>query len=468
MENMMKNIVTLCDSYKMTHWNQYPEGTEYVYSYFEARPGAKFPTTTFFGLQYLIKNWLEGVVVTTEKIDRAEKLAARHFGNPNIFKRERWDYIVEKHGGRLPVKIKAVPEGTVVPINNIMMSVENTDPKCYWLTNHLETLLCQVWAPSTIATLSRSVKDRFKSWLNLTCDDGENFAGLPFMLHDFGKRGVSSMESAGAGGAGHLINFLGTDTVIAMEYIEYYYGGIETGYSVPATEHSVMTSRGRAGEKEVIAQLLKNHPTGILSVVSDSYDIYHCVEHYYGEVFKDEILARDGKFVVRPDSGDPVEVVTTLLNIMWDKFGGTINNKGFKVLNPKVGLIWGDGIDAAGIEKVLEATFNIGFSVENLVFGMGGGLLQKINRDTQRFAFKSSAQRRNGEWFEIFKDPIDGSKSSKKGMLKLCKDKNEHYLTVQTNDVQYCRKLDYLETIFEDGKLFKDYDFNQVIKNSNK
>jgi nicotinamide phosphoribosyltransferase len=466
---MEKNIVTLTDSYKMTHWGQYPEGTEYVYSYFEARPGAEFDTTTFFGLQYLIKNWLEGQVVTTEKIDRAEKIAARHFGNDKIFNRARWDYIVEKYDGRLPVKIKAVAEGTVVPINNVMMTVVNTDPKCFWLTNHLETLLCQVWAPSTVASLSRATKDMFKEFLNESCDDGENFIGLPFMLHDFGMRGVSSMESAGIEGAGHLINFLGTDTVIAMEYIEHYYGGVETGFSVPATEHSVMTARGREGEDDVIARLIQNHPTGIISVVSDSYDIYNCVENYYGEQFKDEILARDGKFVVRPDSGEPTEVVPRLLNILWDKFGGTVNNKGYKILNPKVGLIWGDGINYDGIKKVLEVTLINGFSAENLVFGMGGGLLQKINRDTQRFAFKSSAQKVAGEnWRDIFKDPIEGGKSSKRGMLKLVKDETGNFKTVKYNDPIYEGHYDYLQEVFNNGELLVDIDFNQVVENSNK
>lgn len=461
------NVVTLTDSYKMTHHNQYPLGTEYVYSYFEARKGARFDSTTFFGLQYLISRYLEGVVVTKEGIDRAEKLAARHFGNEHIFKRERWEYILEKYDGKLPVEIKAVREGAVVPIDNVMMTVVNTDPKCFWLTNHLETLLCQVWAPSTVASLSRTTKDLFKTYLNLTADDGEDFAGLPFMLHDFGMRGVSSMESAGIEGAGHLINFLGTDTVIAMEYIEFYYGGVETGFSVPATEHSVMTARGIAGEPLVLKQLLDNHPTGVLSVVSDSYDIYNFVEKYVGEKFKAEILARDGKFVVRPDSGEPTEVVPRLLNILWDKFGGTTNKKGFKVLDPKVGLIWGDGIDYDGIAAILRVIVNEGYCASNMVFGQGGGLLQKINRDTQRFAFKSSAQKIAGEdWRDIFKDPIEGGKSSKKGRLVLLKDEAGEYYTdkmVIENDPN-----DHLQTVFLNGELVIEYDFNEVVENSNK
>jgi len=556
---MEKNIVTLTDSYKMTHHNQYDKHTEYVYSYFEARPGARFDTTTFFGLQYIIKTWLEGEVVTTEDIDRAEKMASRHFGNSDIFDRSRWDYIVEKHNGRLPIEIKAVPEGSVVHIDNVMMTVVNTDPKCYWLTNHLETLLCQVWYPSTVATLSGKVKDIFKQYLNVTSDFGEYFPGLNFMLHDFGMRGVSSMESAAIGGAGHLVNFSGTDTVIAMEMIEQYYGGFETGFSVPATEHSVMTAKGEDGEKEVIKQLIESYPTGLLSVVSDSYDIYRCVDQYYGVDFKEDILARDGKFVVRPDSGNPVTVVCGdisiedwtqyfvdgeyddtiakslaeetaqdiiadetahgecgdievtitfkvgdktykaeveiewnrydkqfyyidevncnhieeyklslkdegLLNILWRRFGGIVNEKGYKVLNPKIGLIWGDGIDINGIESILRAAQQIGFSAENLVFGMGGGLLQKINRDTQRFAFKSSAQMRDGVWYDVYKDPIEGGKSSKRGRLVLLQNEDDEYITSPLMDDT--AEDDLLKTVFINGDIVNEYNFEDIINKS--
>jgi len=460
---METNICTLTDSYKLLHDNMYPEGTEYVYSYFEARDGAEFDKTTFFGLQMLIKKHLLGKVVTTEKINRAEKLVARHFGNTKIFNRAKWDYIVEKHDGHLPVMICAVPEGTRVPNSNVLMTVCNTDPKCYWLTNHLETLLCHVWSASTVATLSRATKDMYKEFLRESCDAGENFAGLDFMLHDFGMRGVSSMESAGFEGAAHLINFLGTDTVIAMEYIEHYYGGVETGFSVPATEHSIMTAKARDGEEEVIEHLLDKYPTGILSVVSDSYDIYNCVENIYGKKFRDRILARDGKFVVRPDSGNPGIVVPKLLNLLYGAFGGTINKKGYRVLNPKVGLIWGDGIEMDGIRKVLDIVLGYGYSAENLVFGMGGGLLQKINRDTQCFAFKSSAQMRNGVWYDIFKDPIEGGKKSKKGRLVLLMKDGEFVTEPQTAENS---NYNLLECVYCDGVSIKEYDFNEVIVNS--
>jgi nicotinamide phosphoribosyltransferase len=435
----------------------YPTDTRAIYSYFEARKGAKYDKTTFFGLQMLLKEYLEGVVVTTEKIDRAEKLAARHFGNDKLFNRARWDYIVEKHGGKLPVEIKAVREGTVVPVNNVMMTVVNTDDNCYWLTNHLETLLTHVWSASTVATKSRATKEIFKKYLNETCDAGENFPGINFMLHDFGMRGVSSMESAGFEGAGHLLNFLGTDTVIAMEYVEEFYGA-ETGYSVPATEHSVMTALGRDGEADVVGQLIKNHPTGILSVVSDSYDIYNAAEKIYGEQYREAILARDGKFVVRPDSGDPLEVVPRLLEILGRKFGYTTNGKGFKILNPKIGLIWGDGIDTEGIIGILEVAKKNGWSAENLVFGQGGSLLQKIHRDTQRFAFKCSARKTDAGWFDVHKNPIDQSKVSKKGRLKLVKTDG----TFRTVGVDEPGE-DLLVTVFRNGELTKIWKWDEVL-----
>lgn len=463
---MKKNIITLTDSYKFTHWKQYPLNTEVVYSYWEARKGARFPETVFFGLQYFIKEYLEGVVVTREKIEQASELSKAHFGNDKIFNREMWEYILTNHGGKLPIRIKAVPEGAVVPIDNVMMTIENTDPKCFALTNHLETLLCQLWAPSTCATLSRETKKMIKNYLDRTADNGN---GISFMLHDFGFRGVSSVESAGIEGAGHLLNFMGTDTVKAMEVANEYYNAPYDGlaYSVPATEHSVMTSLGREGESKVVEKLLEEYPTGILSIVSDSYDIYNFAGNILGEQFKDKILARDGKVVCRPDSGDPNEVTLKVLEILGEKFGITKNSKGYKVLNPKVGVLWGDGIDMEGIRQILFTLEINGWSAENIVFGQGGGLLQKINRDDQRFAFKSSAQKRNGEWFDIFKDPLEGGKSSKKGRLILaCQDDSyapDRYITVREGTVGY---TDTMQTVFENGEIVKEYTFAEARENA--
>lgn len=462
----MNNLILATDSYKLNHWNQYPHDTEAVYSYFESRVGAEFDTTVFFGLQAILRDYLEGQVVTMQDVERAQKLATAHFGDPTLFNYRGWEYIVQEHGGRLPVRIKAVEEGTPVPVGNVLMTVENTDPKCFWLTNALESLLTHVWYPSTVATLSRSVKELLASYLDRTADSRE---GLEFMLHDFGYRGASSHETAAIGGLGHLINFLGTDTLPAMLLgMEHYGADLNSlAFSVPATEHSVMTAKGPAGEYTVVQQLLNEYPSGILSVVADSYNIYEFVRRI-GSEFKDQVLSRDGRFVVRPDSTTqehptPDLLVGWILNQLWEDFGGTTNSKGFKVLNDKVRVLWGDGIDPHGIEKILAYTALQGFSAENLVFGMGGGLLQKVNRDTQRFAFKASAIKRNGKWYTVQKNPLDATKKSKAGRLKLLKLDGKFQTIVDLEDDDH---VGLLKTVFEDGEIVKTVSFDQVRENA--
>jgi nicotinamide phosphoribosyltransferase len=463
----MKNIITQTDSYKIAHWNMYPEGTEYVYSYFESRKGAKFDKTPFFGLQYILKKYFTGVVVTQAKIEQAAALCKAHFGNDKYFNRKGWEYILKNCGGKRPLRIKAVPEGTPVTVNNVLMTVENTDPKVPWLTNYVESILTHVWYPSTVAALSRNTKEMFAAFLDRTSD---NAAAISFMLHDFGYRGVSSDEGAGIGGAAHIINFLGTDTVPAMEFAMDFYNADVNGlaYSVAATEHSIMTARGPNGEDAILDDLLNKYPTGILATVADSYDIYNYVENLICGKYKDRILARDGVLVVRPDSITPIHT-TPEAETLWivqtiaNKMGYTLNKKGFMVLNPKIRVLWGDGIDKDGIEKILAVLEKAGFSAENMVFGMGGGLLQKVNRDTQRFAFKSSAQCRNGTWYDIYKLPKDLSKASKRGKLALLKT-GDKWETKLEKDVAAERNA--LVTVFENGELTKDYNFTDVRRNA--
>lgn len=470
MNHTLSNIITATDSYKWTHWKQYPKDTEGVYSYFESRTGATFPYTVFFGLQYITKRYLEGPVVTGEKLAEANALAQAHFGAP-LFNFEGWDYILKEHGGCLPVRIKAVAEGSKIPTNNVLMTVENTDPKCYWLTNALESILTHVWYPSTVATLSTHTINMIGRYVEETGGDG---AGLPFMLHDFGYRGATTDEAAALGGAAHLISSRGTDTLPAMQLARYYYDAKldDLAFSVPATEHSVMTSLGRNGERTLVDQLLAEYPSGILSVVADSYDIYKFVD-MIGTEFKDRILERDGKFVVRPDSvtenhHTPERLVLHLVRKLGEYFGYTENEAGFKVLNPKIGLLWGDGIDPAGIEAILDLAKEGGWAAENFVFGMGGGLLQKVNRDTQRFAFKCSAQKRDGEWIDIFKDPLDSSKKSKRGRLHLEHNLSVgHYFTTRIEgEGSGDAPFDLLKTVFENGKVTKTYTFDEVRENA--
>lgn len=414
----MSNLLLQTDSYKLTHHNLYPEGTEKVYSYFESRKGARFNHTVFFGLQAILKeHFFEPI--EQWMIDQAAELAALHFGRDDVFNRAGWEYILHEHDGFLPLEIKAVPEGMPVPTGTPMMTVENTDPNCWWLTNYVETILTHVWYPSTVATLSRATKQMIARFRKSTSD---TLDGLDFQLHDFGYRGATCEQAAGRGGAAHLINFKGSDTIAGMLYAQNYYGAdLESlAFSVPATEHSIMTSLGAGGEAAMALRELKENPTGIVACVADSYDIYHFVKEYVGQTLKHLILNRDGVFVVRPDSITPQhpkpELETVwILNQLWQDFGGVFNNRGYRVLDPHVRVLWGDGIDTDGIEKILFEAASEGFSAENLVFGMGGGLLQKVNRDTQRFAFKCSAQQRDGKWYDIYKKPLDESKLSKRG-----------------------------------------------------
>lgn len=465
--NEMKNLVLLADAYKYSHYKLYYPGTTKVYSYLESR-GGEFDETVFYGLQYFLKEYLQGQAFTKEDLDEATPILNGVFGRDAVFKRENFEYILKAHGGRLPVKIKAVPEGTPVPVHNVLMTIENTDPKCFWLTNFLETLLMQVWYPGTVATLSREIKKIVEHYYNLTATEASK-AGIDFVLNDFGFRGVSSVESAGLGGSAHLVNFRGSDTVFASAFAQRYYNTTHVyGMSVPATEHSIMTLLGKEGERDVMANVLNAYPNGILSVVSDSYNIFNAVGELWGGEFKNQILSRDGVLVIRPDSGDPVATLLKVFNILFERFGFTMNNKGYKVLPPQVRVIQGDGIEYASIIKIYEALVQHNISAENLVLGMGGALLQKVNRDTQKFALKCSYAEVNGNAVNVSKSPVELNESgemvpsfkvSKAGRLKLIREANG-YATVGENTQP--EKHDELVTVFENGEIKKEYTFEQV------
>lgn len=451
------NIILNSDSYKYSQFNQYPEGTEYVYSYIESR-GGKYDATVFFGLQAFIKEYLEGPAVTPAMIDEAEAIITAH-GEP--FNREGWEYIVCEHGGRLPVTIKAVPEGTVVGVKNVLATIENTDPKCYWLTSFLETaLLRAIWYPTTVATNSYENKKQILKALEQTGDPST----IDFKLHDFGARGVSSEESAGLGGLAHLVNFQGTDTVAALLYGRRYYGIDMAGFSVPAMEHSTVTSWGREREVDSYRNMLKKNgkPGGIVAAVSDSYDIFAACE-LWGTELKQDVLDSGATLVVRPDSGDPADVVCKCLKILDKHFGHTVNDKGYKVLN-NVRVLQGDGINHATIRSILYTITMANYSADNVAFGQGGALLQIVNRDDQKFAMKCSAALVNGEWRDVFKDPItDKGKSSKKGKLKLVwEPKTNTYKTVDHHDPLYNVYADEMQTVFENGVLLVDQSFDDV------
>ncbi|CAJ1433117.1 unnamed protein product [Effrenium voratum] len=427
------NLILATDSYKFSHWKQYPKGTEYVYSYFESRgcERKEWDEVVFFGLQYFIKRYLTGKVITRAKIDEAAELCAEHFQGDGLFYKEGFEYILEKHGGRLPIAIKALPEGMVVPVKTALFTMVNTDPKCFWLTNFLETLLVQVWYPMTVATNSRYQKLSIHKALEET---GNTEWGIPngtcFKLHDFGFRGVSSVESAAVGGAGHLVNFLGTDTVAALLCTKkYYHAQKAAGFSIPASEHSTITSWGVEGEVDAMKNMLTSYPTGLVACVSDSFDVFKACKDYWGDKLKDMIKGRItgdsfGRLVVRPDSGDPADTCKAILKILCTQFKDDVvtTKTGHKLLPPYIRVIQGDGVDYESVPKILKSLKSAGFAADNMVFGSGGALLQKLNRDTFKCAFKCSEITVNGEAREVFKDPItDKGKASKKGRLTVMK-----------------------------------------------
>ncbi|TFH07294.1 MAG: nicotinate phosphoribosyltransferase [Candidatus Thorarchaeota archaeon] len=463
--DLTKNLILNTDSYKASHWLQYPPKTKNVFSYIESR-GGEYPWTVFYGLQIFLKEYLS-TPITAEMIDDAELFWKAH-GEP--FNREGWEYILKEHNGYLPLRIRAVPEGTVVPTSNVLVTVEATDPNCYWLVSYMETgLMRAAWYGTTVATNSYNIKRIIKKYLEETGDPNL----LPFKFHDFGARGATSFEQAGIGGSAHLINFMGTDTVTGALYAMKYYGGeLPVGFSIPAAEHSTMTSwGGRDGEVKAMENMLDKFggEGKLVAVVSDSYDIYRAITELWGIKLKDKILKTGGTLVVRPDSGDPVEVTLKCVDLLGEAFGFTVNEKGFKVLNPAVRLIQGDGITGDEIEKILASYKANGWSADNIAFGCGAGLLQKLDRDTLKFAMKASAIELEGEgWIDVFKDPItDSGKRSKKGRVTLYKDKAEGFYYTD-REIDFSGKKDELITVFENGKVVKEWTFAEVRTNSEK
>lgn len=466
MKPLELNLLELTDSYKPTHWRQYPPSTEKIHSYAESR-GGQFAETPFFGLQYALKSYLEGKAFDLYDVEEFEKVCQLHFNDGSIFNKKGWMRLLHKHDGRLPVEIRAVPEGTVVPVSNVLMTIENTDPEFPWLTNYLESLLLEyIWYPTTVCTISREIKKVIAHYLAETAD---TLGGLDFKLHDFGYRGASSTETAAIGGAAHLVNFKGSDTMVAMKMIRQFYNWepdgpgweISPGYSIPAAEHSTITSWGQKNEVLAFGNMLAKFPKGLVAVVSDSYDIFNACSVLWGDVLKDQVLVRDGVLVVRPDSGDPLVVVPKVIELLAEKFGYEVNSKGYKILCPKVRVIQGDGVNYHSIREILRAVTARGWSADNLVFGMGGALLQQVNRDTQKFAFKASLAVINGVEHEVFKQPkTDTGKNSKRGRLALVRT-NHGYSTVPLHQ-GIGNPDDILVPVFLDGKVITDQTFDDI------
>lgn len=454
---MKPNLVLDTDSYKASHWLQYPPSTTGMYSYFESR-GGRYGSTVFFGLQYLLLEYLAGAAFTKADIDEAAAFLSKH-GEP--FNRVGWEALLSKHGGRLPIRVKAVPEGMVVPTHSVLLTVESTDPEFFWLVSWLETKFVRLWYPITVATQSWHIKRTILQYLNETSDNPA--AEIGFKLHDFGARGVSSTESAGIGGMAHLVSFLGSDTIEGVRFANHYYDAEMAAFSIPASEHSTITMWGREHELDAYRNMVKQFakPGALFACVSDSYDLWNAIENAWCGQLREDIEKSGATLVVRPDSGHPASIVLKTLQTLERKVGAPRNSRGYKQLPKWLRVIQGDGVDQDSIAEILSTLKAHGYSASNIGFGMGGALLQKLDRDTQKFAFKCSEAIVDGKPIRVFKDPVtDRGKRSKAGRLSLVQREGK-LITVEGEQPD-----DLLEPVFENGAILRRFTLEEVRRNA--
>lgn len=492
----MQNAVLWTDGYKLDHRRQYPKGTEFVYANWTPRSNAYFPEATdgavVFGLQYFIKKYL---------IDGFNKhfFALNEDDAVNIFKRRVDTFLGENQVGKehirdlhrlgyLPIRIKSLPEGSVCPIRVPMITVINTEPKFFWLTNFLETIMsCELWLPMTSATTARIYRKELERHAEKTGFSTD--VNLGFLCHDFSMRGMAGMEAAITSGMGHLTSFVGSETLPAIGAIEEYYNmDAEKGIiamTVPASEHSVMCAGGKDDEFETFKRFITEiYPSGFCSIVSDTWDLWQVVTDYLPRL-KDSIITRDGRLVVRPDSGNPVHIICGytqsdfenleesvsmpmaeyigVYELLWNIFGGTVNEKGYKVLDPHIGVIYGDSITLERQKEIYRRLEEKGFAATNLVLGVGSYTYQYRTRDSLGFAMKATWCQVNGEPREIFKSPKtdSGMKKSLKGLIRVDKDANGVYHATDCMTKEQ-EKGGCLETVFENGKLVKEVSFKEI------
>jgi nicotinamide phosphoribosyltransferase len=485
------NPLMLIDFYKADHRRQYPEGTEVVYSNFTPRKSRQVGNEdlVFFGLQYfvkeyLVKQWNEGFFnVPKEKVVADYKRRMDNaLGKDSI----PIEHIAELHDlGYLPLVVKGLPEGTIVSEKIPVVTVYNTQPKFFWLTNYLESLMSAIlWKPATSATTAFQYRKTFNEYaLNTVSDTDIDF--VYWQGHDFSFRGMSGIEDACTSAAGHLLSFYGTDTVPAIDFHELYYNANSdhelVGGSVPATEHSVMCMGTKDNEIATFERLIVElYPKGIVSIVSDTWDFWKVITEFLPQL-KSKILARDGKVVIRPDSGDPVKIIIGdkdatpgspefkgAIECMWEVFGGTVTEKGFKLLDSHIGLIYGDSITLQRQKEILEGLKAKGFASFNVVLGIGSYTYEYVTRDTYGFAMKATYGEVNGEARNIFKDPKtdDGTKKSAKGLLSVHEINGKLILKDQCSWEE--EKQGLLKTVFENGKILNEQSLSEIRSRINK
>lgn len=464
MQSEIESILLDSDSYKFSHNIGYKEGTTSMMSYICSR-GGRYDSTLFFGLQYYLKKYLTHRI-TMGEVEEAKEFLAVH-GEP--FAYEGWKYIAKDLGGKIPVRIRAVPEGSIVPVHNALVTVESTDPKVFWITSHLETsLLRSVWYPTTVASRSRFVRQIIWNFLEKSSDDPAS--EINFKDNDFGSRGVASQEAAMIGGAAHLVSSMGSDTIVGIRCANKYYNCKMAGFSIPALEHSVPTSWLRENEADCYLNFLNKvgKPGGMVAFVADSFDIYNACSNIFGDKLKQAIIDSKCTVIIRPDSGIPKDVVLNCLNILSDKFGYTLNKKRFKVINHNIRIIQGDGVNEKSIEEILSNAVDHGFSATNIALGMGGYRLTQLNRDTNKWAMKCCSVTTNKKEIDVFKDPItDIGKRSKKGRLDLILNAQNQYQTIQLSPGQISHPNSVMETVFENGEIKKEYSLDEIRDRAN-
>jgi len=459
-ENLLISNILSTDGYKFGHYMQYPKGTTSMYSYFESR-GGRFDKTVFFGLQYYLKRYLTRKI-TVEQVEEA-KIFAKSYGVN--FNYEGWMHVAKDLDGKLPIRIKAVKEGSIIPTHNILLSVESTDEKTFWVVSWFETLLVNLWYPVTIATSSYNMKKDLMEHLEKSSDNPN--VEIDFKLHDFGARGATCIEQAMIGGASHEIPFKGSDTTAGTWMANQYYNCEMSGFSINASEHSTISMLGVNGEVEQMRRMIQQYgDENIFACVSDTYDYENAVRNIWGKELFDDIYKMKAMLVIRPDSGDPVEMILKGLSIS-EECGHTFktNSKGYKVFD-KLRFIQGDGINRADMNKICKAVIKAGYSMTNVGFGMGGSLLQRdFHRDTNRFAFKCSSATINGKEVEVYKKPItDIGKKSKRGKMDLV----NYDGNVRTVFDGVDKDKSIMETVFENGEILKEYTFEEIREQSKK
>lgn len=471
---MRKNIVIDTDSYKVTHWLQRPASIRKLYYYGEPRVGGKYPIICFFGLQMAIEDHLLQKV-TSEMIDEGEERAYRIFGTKAYFNRKVWEKV--RGLGYLPIRIKAVPEGTKLPIDNVAFTFESTEDWFAPMTGHIEDTLMWSWYPTAVCTRSMRIKDAIKPIFDKTSDIPHLV--LPFAVNDFGLRGATCHEAAARAGAAHLIHFAGSDNEPGMTALYDYYRCEGRLKSVWATEHSVATTFGLSPENEkeyILHQLRNSDPSFPVAIVIDSKDSDNFVKNVVGDPEVTQLIKdRVGRVVLRPDSGDPTTNVIKYLDFLGGIFNYGINTKGYKVVNNNVGLIQGDGMDERSIPRLYTEVAKAGWAADNFVTGSGGGLLQEgLTRDTSRWAIKASYGEREVdgklEGFNIQKKPAtDPTKDSKPGMLKLhpSMGKFSTISSAELSKAQFNGYIDALETVLENGNFYRTT-FDKVVERANK